>query len=124
MTLSDHLEALTGQRVARTPFEGLERRELAAPDRDYDGVVRPGRRAGPRRPPGGAGGSAEPAFDRMVQRPAVRYRTYGEAMEHGESRRERAERYKVPARAAMMPLERVVEGTEPWNGSLQGYTLG
>jgi hypothetical protein len=60
----------------------------------------------------------------MVQRPAVRYRTYGEAMEHGESRRERAERYKVSARATMVPLERVVEGTEPWNRSLQGYTLG
>jgi hypothetical protein len=34
------LRRLTGQRVARTQFEGLERRELAAPDRDYDGVVR------------------------------------------------------------------------------------
>jgi hypothetical protein len=36
------------------------------------------------------------AFDRLVQRPPQRYRTYREQMEHGESTRERAERYRVP----------------------------
>jgi hypothetical protein len=35
------------------------------------------------------------AFERLVQRPPQRYRTFGEQMDHGESTRERAERHRA-----------------------------
>ncbi len=97
MTLSDHIEALTGQRVARSPFEGLGRTELAAPQRDFDGGVRGLAAAmglGDHR--AARDEARQRGFDRMVQRPATRYRTIGEAMDHGESTRERAERLRQP----------------------------
>ena len=40
------------------------------------------------------------AIDRIVQQPARRYRTLGEAMERGETSRKRAERYRQPVTPA------------------------
>lgn len=118
MTAADHLEALTGQRVIRSgdsPFEGGGRREMATAQRvtrfgDYDGDD-PGQeltdasqrtlawmRAGLGLPDQAADRQErqDRALDRLVQRPATRYRTYGEQLEQGESTAERAERYRQP----------------------------
>jgi hypothetical protein len=104
MSLSEHVEALTGQRITRDPFEGLQRRELSTPQRDFDGGVRGLAAAmglGDRR--AAREESQRRAFDHMVNRPAARYRTIGEAMERGESTRERRERLRQPFGSGLVP---------------------
>jgi hypothetical protein len=141
MTLSDHVEALTGQRLMHRDslFSGLGRRELAAPQRvtrfgDYDDPADPGYElseasqltmAALRDAMGLPDHAAareqarDAAFDRLVQRPAQRHRTHGEALDYGEGTRERAGRYRMPVTAGSLAQ---VEGTEPLFGSLPGYT--
>jgi hypothetical protein len=118
MTAADHLEALTGVRQSHRdiPFagSGLERRELAAPQRvtrfgDYD-AGDPGEElsadssrdlralAAALGLPDHAAARGEKrnaAWDHLVQRPPQRYRTYGEQMDYGgETTRDRAHRHK------------------------------
>lgn len=122
MTAADHLEALTGQRLAHRgdPFAtGLERRELAAAQRvnrfgDYEGGDPGDELSGASQAAVAALRGAlglpdyeadrqakrEVAYDRLVHRPPQRFRTLGEAMDYGaETTRERAERMKEPVAA-------------------------
>jgi hypothetical protein len=119
MTLSDHVEALTGQRLRHRDglFEtGDPARSTAAAHRltrfgHYDDPDDSGQEmtacserylAAMRGAMGLPDQAAERqdgrdrAFDRLVQRPPQRYRTISEAMDHGESTRERAARYRQP----------------------------
>jgi hypothetical protein len=122
MTLSDHFEALTGQRVARSPFEGLNRRELSAPQRlagfgEYGEPGDPGEALTPASArylgavkaalglPDQAAAREQvrhQGIARMVNRPTQRYRTVGEALDYGpETMQERRER--VPPAGRLRP---------------------
>ena len=97
MTATDHFEQATGQRVTRTPFNGLNRPELSRADTDYDGGARAlAAQLGLGDHRAAREESRRRAFDHLVQRPPQRFRTYGEQLEHGETTRERSARHRVP----------------------------
>jgi hypothetical protein len=139
MTYSDHLEALTGQRLSHRdgPFGGLGHRELAQPQRvtrfgdrdDPDDPGAPLSAASQRAVRALAGAMGLPdhaaarqqardaAHDRMGRLPAQRYRSYGERMDYGESARDRSARMRQGVTASDL-----VQVGEPWNGAQPVFT--